>query len=253
MVEFSIATLIYKSTLFADAVFESIMKYTPYLKNGRAEFFFIANDASEKVLNHLKMKKYPFYEVNNIVYSEDELFSRGIGKPEYISRVYRGWNQAIIKSKANNVVLVNSDNYFSTDWLENLIKYYDENKIICSTLVERFHPKYGVFPGAIHQEFGSTPLNFDEERFCSFVARTKKTGLQNGGAFMPCLFSKKKALEVNLYPEGNLAGKSFDDVIAYGDEVFFKKVAKIGVSHHTALDSICYHLKEGEMDFQENE
>lgn len=253
MVEYSIVSLIYKSPLFADWVYESIMKYTPLVKKGIAEFFFIANDATPNVIQHLNKKGYKFYEVNNPILSDKDLFKKGIGKPEYISRVYKGWNQAILKSRGKVVVLVNSDNFFSPDWLENLIKYYDENKIICSTLIERHHPVHGVFPGAIHQEFGNHPLNFEEERFINYTYKIKQTGLKDGGVYMPCMFSKKKALDVNLYPEGNLAGNSFDDVIGYGDEVFFNRLKKIGVTHHTALDSISYHLKEGEMDEKGNE
>ena len=49
----SIVSLIYKSKKFADAVYESVHKYTPELANGNCEFFFIANDATPTLIKHL--------------------------------------------------------------------------------------------------------------------------------------------------------------------------------------------------------
>ena len=92
------------------------------------------------------------------------------------------------------------------------------------------------------------PGNFNKESFLALCERRKKTGLEEGGAYMPCAFYKDRALEVGLYPEGNISGPSFSEVIAYGDQVFFQRLSNIGVKHFTALDSIVYHFKEGEMD-----
>ena len=50
-------------------------------------------------------------------YSDDELFALGYGAPEYMSRVYRGYNEGIRAAAGDYVVLINSDNYFSPDWL----------------------------------------------------------------------------------------------------------------------------------------
>jgi hypothetical protein len=118
--------------------------------------------------------------------------------------------------------------------------------VISSTLVERLHPRFGVFPGALHGEFGSSATTFDEEAFLAFVTRTKRTGLELGGAYMPSLFHRDVAIEAGLYPCGNVAGGSFEEVARYGDEAFFDRLDSLGVKHFTALDSISYHLKEGE-------
>jgi hypothetical protein len=181
-------------------------------------------------------------------YADDELFALGYGAPEYIGRVYRGYNEGIRAAAGDYVVLVNSDNAFSPDWLENLLKYTDRSRVISSTLVERDHPVFSVFPGAVHGEFGDTPKTFDESAFLSFAARIRKTGLQAGGAYMPALFHRDIAIEAGLYPCGNIAGARFDEVIEYGDEAFFAVLKSLGVDHYTALDSISYHLKEGERD-----
>jgi len=50
----SISSLIFKSPVYADSVWESVHKFTPELHNGEAEFFFIANDPTYELIEHLK-------------------------------------------------------------------------------------------------------------------------------------------------------------------------------------------------------
>src|SRR5439155_17482671 len=112
-VKISISSLIYKSTKYADFVYNSIYKYTPELQTGEAEFYFIANDATEQVINHLENKKYKYYINNNKHYTEEELFKMGYGCPEYMNRVYKSYNEAIKKASGEIIVLINSDMGFS--------------------------------------------------------------------------------------------------------------------------------------------
>jgi hypothetical protein len=249
MVTISIASLIYKSKKYADWVHDSIHEFTPQLKRGEAEFFFVANDPTEELLAHLQQQDYKHYVNRNPMQTEEELFKMGYGAPLHIHRVYRGYNKAIESAEGEIVVLVNSDNYFSPDWLENLLKYVSSKTIVCSKLVECINTKYGyIFPGAYHGEFGSHPDTFNKDAFLKFCEQVKITGLQLGGSYMPCAFYKRLAIQVGLYPEGNVASDSFNKVVATGDEVFFKKLSKADVKHVTAMDSIVYHTKEGEMD-----
>jgi hypothetical protein len=231
----------------ADWVHDSIYEFTPYLRRNEAEFYFVANDPTDELLVHLQQKGYRHYVNRNEVLTQEQLFEMGYGKPEYLHRVYRGWNKAILQAKGEIVVLVNSDNYFSPDWLENMLKCFSQDSIITSKLVEREHPEYGVIGGAHRGEFGRHPDDFDRQGFLDFCDKKRITGMERGGAYMPCMFSKDTAVKVGLYPEGNIAGKSFDDVVSYGDRVFFENLARMGVEHFTALDSLVYHLKEGEM------
>ena len=53
MINISIACLIYKSTKWLDFVYKQITKYTNLIDN---EFYFVANDACDKVLKHLKLR-----------------------------------------------------------------------------------------------------------------------------------------------------------------------------------------------------
>jgi uncharacterized protein YrzB (UPF0473 family) len=227
------------------------MKYTPMIQSGQAEFFFVANDPTDAVVSHLVERNYPFILNINKTFTEEELFSKGYGIPEYMNRVYKGYNQGILHAQGERLVLINSDNYFSPDWLENLIKYSDMKKVISCTLFERRHEKFGVFPGAVERNFGSNTENFKEDEFVDFTYKFKKTGLKPGGAYMPSLLYKDVAIYAGLYPEGNIAIASKEIIKRYGDEEFFERLAKMGVEHFTAKDSISYHLKEGEREDEE--
>lgn len=248
MVKISIISLIYKSKCYADFVFNSLLKHTPLIRSGEAEFFFVANDPTDELLSHLDAKNYPYVLNINQKYSDEELFQLGYGTPNYMSSVYRGYNCGINHARGEMVVLINSDNAFSPDWLENLLKWSNRHTIISSQIVERNHPKHGYFPSALKANFGSSANNFNEDSFLEFRMKVAKTGLINGGAYMPCLFYKDVLTIVGGYPDGNVAGDSFNNVKLYGDEYLFGKLKEFGIDHFTSLDSIIYHFKEGEMD-----
>lgn len=248
MARVSIISLTYQSATLADWVYDSVHKFTPMISRGEAEFFFVANDPTPQLLSYLDKRGYSFVLNRNKPYTDEQLFALGYATPGYMSGVYRGYNQGILRAESDFVVLVNSDNYFSPDWLENLLKYSDRTKVISSTLVERRHPKFGVFPGAVNGEFGGTVAEFNEAAFLTFVSTTSKTGLRPGGAYMPTLFHRDIAIEAGLYPTGNVAADDFEYVARYGDEAFFDRLESLGVRHLTALDSIVYHLKEGERE-----
>lgn len=230
----SIASLIYKSTNYADSTWDSLHENTPYLRDRRAEFFFIANDASEEVIAHLKKKHYPYFIQNNKV--ED---LEGFAPPLHIRRIYMGYNRALKESR-EQTVLINSDLKFSPGWLESLYDLSTPDKIVCSKLVERAHPKYGKFHAALHGEFGENPETFKKDEFLKFINPYRANETQAGGAYGPCMLFRSKALEAGLYPEGNPVGTT-------GDKAFFAKLKEIGVEHITSWRSIVYHFKEGEM------
>jgi len=244
----SIICLIYKSTAFAQAVYDSVMKYTPMISNGSAELLFVANDATPQVIEFLKNNKYKYIINNNKVLTDSELFASGYGTPEYISRVYKGYNAGIKACTGDIVVLINSDNMFSPNWLENMLNKLDRTKIVCSQLVERMHPRFGVFPKAKRGEFGNHPRNFNEGMFLAFAKMISANGIVAGGGYMPCMIYKDLVEKAGYYPEGNIAGSSFAHIIRYGDEKFYDKLKDIGVNHFTAMDSIVYHFKEGEKE-----
>ena len=252
----SISALIYRSTVYADFVYNQIKKHTAkLLESGEAEFYFIANDASEEVLQHLRKMQYPFYVQTNQHHTDAELFAMGFGKPEYIHRVYKGWNRAIQEARGKYVCLVNSDMGFSEGWIENLLKHVTKECVVSSLLIERGHEKLGHFgdangTGSIVVNCGKTPLSYNE---AAFKAAAKRFGTPNkttvGGVYMPLCFEKQTVLNAGGYPNGNLAGKNFNQVVAYGDAVLMEKLKKNGVRHITAWDSVAYHFQQGEQEF----
>ena len=76
----------------ADKVYESILNHTPLLHEKKAEFFFVANNPTKEVLNHLKEKNYPFIECWSDVLSEEQMDKLGYAKPNYMRNVYQGYN-----------------------------------------------------------------------------------------------------------------------------------------------------------------
>jgi hypothetical protein len=237
----SIVSLIYRSTKYADSVWQSAHEFTPHLKDGRAEFFFVANDATDEVKAHLLRNNYAHVVQENERLSDAELIKRGLAPPEYMSRVYRGYNRAIEESH-QNVVLVNSDHRFSPGWLDALDRLSSPNRIVCSKTVERVHPKFGKFKYALEGDFGSDPASFQSEQFLKFCKISSMRYLEDGGAYGPCMFNRAVAIRAGKYPEGNLPNRR------YGDVEFFARLAAIGVSHVTACDSLVYHFKEGEKE-----
>ena len=257
MVKVTIAALIYKSTIYADFIYNQVHKYTPSITTGDTNFFFVANDASNEVIEHLKNNKYPYYIQNNEKYTNDQLYNMGYGCPEYIHRVYKGWNRCILESKSEYVCLINSDMALSENWLENLLKHVNDNTAVSSLLIERGHEKLGHFPaslngtGSILYSCGKSPLVYDENKFMNYVKDHKhdnynKTSI--GGVYMPMIFKRDIAIKVGMYPEGNIAGAHFNDVIDYGDRVFMRKLKENDVNHITAWDSLVYHFQQGEME-----
>lgn len=242
MVKISIACLIYKSTRWLDFVYEQVQKYTDLNDN---EFYFVANDASEMVLNHLKDKNIPHYIHNN---TEEQR------KEWYINNVYRAWNTAGKMAKGEYVVFINSDMAFSPRWLEILQESINDNICICSRLVERGVLSSGTY--GIEKNFGNVPEDYNEKAFLDFYDKIKENIIYPSGLYMPMLIKKEHLEKVNYYPEGNISPKSndiFNPIYAKlgepcisGDNVLISRLKTIGIEHYTHFNSIVYHFQEGE-------
>jgi hypothetical protein len=244
-IKISIACLIYKSVRWLKFVEDQVKRYTNLENN---EFYFVANDACQEVLNYLKDNNIHHYIHNN---TEEQR------KEWYINNVYRAWNTAGRVAKGEYVVFINSDMAFSEGWLDRLMEKYDDSKIINSRLVER-GPPYGMSSGlyGIERNFGNVPGDYQEGMFIEYAKKVSEPKLMLSGLYMPCLIKKKYLDEINYYPEGNIVPGSdiFNPVYAKkgepcetGDRVFIRKLNSIGITHWSAFDSIVYHFQEGEM------
>lgn len=246
----SIIALIYRSPSFARSFFQHLRNVTPEIDEGSAEFFFVANNATPQVISTLKREDIPHYEFWHKIQSDAERFELGFARPEYIGRVYAAYNYGVAMSKAPYVVLLNSDMIMSDNWLGNLLSERDSRTVISPQLVERHHPRFGVFPGAIEKHFGRDFKSMNLMAWSRFsheyVVAHEGAPLVNGGPYMPALFQRSWFTDFGGFPHGNIAGSSPNHVAEFGDEAFFRKLKEHGISHKTTPRSLCYHFKEGE-------
>lgn len=262
----SYVCLIYKSVNWLKFVYEQFNKFTILSEND--EFYFVANDACDEVLNYLKENNINHYVHNN---TEEQR------KEWYINNVYRAWNTAARNAKGDYVIFLNSDMAFSDDWNKNLIKHVDDNKCINSRLVERGPPK-GLLTmeggHGIEKNFGNNYNDYNENEFNEYANSIKEEKLVPKGLFMPMIIKKEHLKKINYYPEGNIAVENWNELLKCnpedlvnfkyeyrtandvyklakgcipGDQVLMKKLEMIDVHHYTSFDSIVYHVQQGEM------
>lgn len=220
---------VYKSTGYINFVWNSFKKYT-----ASTDFLFVANDATQKVKDYLKNKNLPHL-----------IFENKDKNEHYLKRVYRAYNYGGINALGDIIVFVNSDMAFSPDWLPNLLKNLDKNRIVCSRLVESGKLLSGHL--ALVKNFGKTYQNFNDAAFQKYAAKIKRPKLHRGGHFMPCAIYKDVFIKSGGYPIGNR--KESDGSETPGDVIFFReKLEPMGVYKYTSFDSIVYHIQEGELD-----
>jgi len=239
----SIAALIYRSPGYADSLWRSLVETVPGL--GRSiEFFFLANNATDQLLEHLQAKKYP----HRVRREPIGRIPAEIQPLPYMIDVYRGWNEAIRHAAGKLVVLLNSDHVFTAHWLDSLLAVWKEDIAVSPLMVEpgpeHFRDSVNG-TGSLICDCGHHPSTFDRARFERFAESATKDALTDGGVFMPVLISRAALLKVGLYPEGNI--RSTDACGCPGDQVLFGRLQSIGVRHVTCHRAICYHFMEGEM------
>jgi len=248
MEKISIIALIYQSPAYAEFLYNNLKKHTPELETGEAEFYFVANDATDEVLKFLKEKNYPHFIKENPHYTDEERFKQGFAYPEYCGRVYMGYNYGIKKANNPIVMWINSDNCFSPNWLANLKKRLTPELIVSPRLIQ----SDTIFPNPINHSqcevynFGTGLRQFNEERFLAKVKEISRDDTSIGNAFFPAMVYKSTVEEVGYFPEGNLHNGSYDQISITGDTAFYLKLAEKGITHITSNDSIVYHFNEGE-------
>jgi hypothetical protein len=248
MDKISIISLIYQSTAYAESVYNNLLKYTPEITTGEAEFFFVANDATFDVLAFLKDRNYPYIINNNPHYSDQEKFAMGYAYPEYAGRVYMGYN-AGIKAANNPIIMwINSDNRFSPNWLSNLKLRLTEGLIVSPRIIQP-----GItFPNPINHttcevmDFGRGVNSFREEAFLAKVKQISNDTTSVGNAFFPAMVHKKHIETVGYFKEGNLHNGHYMNIKETGDTHFYNQLSEMGVKHITVNDSIVYHFNQGE-------
>jgi len=246
-VKVSIICLIYQDVNWLDFLYEQVLKYTE-LKD--CEFYFIANQPTEDVINYLSENYIPHY-----IFEPEEVHKN----EHYINNVYRAYNYGVSKAKGDYVVLINSDMAFTEGWLDNLIKHHDGTNCISSRLVESGRLRTGKY--GIEKNFGYTYADYKEDDFQQFSELIKLENIKDGGLYMPLFVRKDHFDMVGGYPAGNITKDSdvFNPEIAVvgaplisGDTAFILKLSSFGIKHSTAFDSVVYHFQEGEKSSGEN-
>ena len=248
--EVTVISLIYQSPEYAVGFWKYLKENTPELANGKAVFYFVANNANRKTIRALDKNEIPYIPYTTPVLEDFEHEAKGFAAPEYLGRVYSAYNFGIRMCETPLVVLLNSDMILSDNWLTLLLESQESNSILSPTLVERSHPRFGVFPGAIEANFGSSFRTFKQKAWQAFIEdipNDEATFKQNG-PYMPALFKVRWFHEICFYPEGNTRRLTdpYEQVLEYGDEYLFRKFQESGVNHVSHSKVFCYHFKEGE-------
>jgi hypothetical protein len=239
-----VISLIFKSVQYLEFVVDQFKSGICDVEGWNVGYRIVANDATQKVLDALSRIDIPYSIFNNP--DADEY---------YLNRVYRAYNYCITSSEYDNVCLVNSDDVYCKDWLANLLKHHDGVNIPCSRLIESGKLEsgmHGINLGNNH--FGRHPSNFNWEGWGEYAEKIKEDRIEPGGLYMPCVLSKKLAIESGLYPIGNLYNTGFgmygNHFLRAGDDYYFHEIleAEFGMKHITVFDSPVYHIIEGEKD-----
>lgn len=249
-VKVTIITLVYRSTVFADSVYESLMDCTPELHDGTADFYFVANEPTGELWSYLTSKRYPAILRDEHEPVEVIRIKGNCAGPLYLTSTYRGWNHGIAMAGTDAVCLFASDNVASEGWLTPLLDAWSPRRILCPVTVE---PRKPHFPatlngtGSIHRDCGLHPMSFSPSTFGRAIADIQKPGhFTSGGVFVPVLFSRKMARQVGLFPPGNIRHEAHR--LGYpADRVLFERMRdECACTHETCWGSVVYHYQEGE-------
>jgi len=228
--------MIYKSTEYLDFMKYMIYKYCQSAIH-TVNPLIIANDPNDSVKKSLPKTGIPY-----IIYKDH--------KPDeyYLNRVYRAWNFGGVNGDGDVIIFINSDFGYSYGWIDRLLSHYHSNQIPCSRLVESGKLLSGQW--GISKNFGRNPSEFinNELEFNNFAKKIEISGgAELGGLYMPCAIDKKIFIDSGGYPEGNILND--DGTIISGDKYYFDYLnKKYGLKQVTAMDSVVYHIQEGEKD-----
>lgn len=235
----SIFAVVYRSIEYAEYISHVVHDSCPEIASEDAEFFLVANQPERKLSTWLAQSQIPYVEF----WPKEEL--KADCGPDYLVGVYAAYNFGVAKSSGDIIVMLNSDMVPSPRWLQSMLEEYNPSDLLTPWLVEPFHPKYGVFPGAIEANFGRSPQDFDFKAWQQFCS-SKSSGLPEAASppFMPVMVTKDRFLSLGGFPEGNV---QIDGECVPADKFYFESLKQVGLKQRfTSKPVYFYHFKEGE-------
>lgn len=244
----TLISLIFTGVDWLEFQYGELLKLQRELGLGEVEILFVANDASEEVLDFLNKNLIPYVSAPGKTHDDEW----------YINSVYRAYNYGVACSKGDYVLLTNSDMSYCPGFLFELLKYRSPNSYLVGKLIEsgRLTPA----KSAIKKNLGKKLVKFKRRTFYSIVDKVLKEGKSSGGLFMPLLISKEAFIEAGGYPEGNIRKSALEtywssgvqsialqsEPLVPGDFAFVKRLEIKGWKHETLNSAIAYHFQEGE-------
>jgi hypothetical protein len=244
----TLISLIYAGVDWLEFQYGELLKLKNELGPGEVEILFVANNASQEIINFLRDNLIPYVSAPGRAYSGEW----------YINSVYRAYNYGVACAKGEYVLLTNSDMSYSSGFLIELLKHRTPNSYLVGKLIEsgRLTPA----KSAIKKNLGKKLRQFKRKQFYSTVEKVSREGTSPGGLFMPLLTSRMTFLEAGSYPEGNIRKDSLETYTASGhysvalqgeqlvpgDYAFVKRLEFNGWKHRTLNSAIAYHFQEGE-------
>ncbi len=223
--EVTLVVLVYRSLRWLDWCVEGVESS---VQDTRYRWCVVANDATKEVRDD------PRITVD---------FSNENPDENYISRVYRAWNEGVLNAPTQWVILLNSDMYASNHAIDEMmaVKKVEPKTLPCGLLVEHGRITSGI-PEHV-RDFGTNPENFERKAFLEHAKAIRVTQFspwtERGRLYQPVLFDRQEFLDLGGYPEGNIGGVS-------GDKILFDRYTAAGYRWVTCLGSVWYHAQEGE-------
>lgn len=244
----TLISLIYAGVDWLEFQYSELLQLKNEFGPGEVEILFIANDASESVINFLNSNSIP-YKVAPGRKSQSEW---------YINSVYRAYNFGVKEAKGEYVLLTNSDMSYAPGFLYSMMQQRSPSKYLVGKLVESGRLKPASL--AIKRNFGKILEKFKREKFYKFANKIASDSITSGGLYMPCLVDRKVFLYNGGFPEGNIRSASLqeyietgrsdiathDEQLIPGDQAFIKALESNKINHHTVNSAVVYHFQEGE-------
>jgi GT2 family glycosyltransferase len=244
----TLISLIYAGVDWLEFQYSELLQLKNEFGPGEVEILFIANDASESVINFLNSNLIPYKSAPG----------RKSQSEWYINSVYRAYNFGVKEAKGEYVLLTNSDMSYAPGFLYSMMQQRSPSKYLVGKLVESGRLKPASL--AIKKNLGRKLEKFKRAKFYKFANKISSDSLTPGGLFMPCLIDRNVFLNKGGFPEGNIRASSLQKYIETGiseiathgeqlvpgDLAFVKALEFNKINHQTIGGAVAYHFQEGE-------